>query len=87
MKLKARDIVAEIKASSPDSPQGARRWFERIPDELVETCDAIHAAWHDGEFGSRKRTAARSISAKLRALGIVIGEQGVLAWLEMPRKS
>jgi hypothetical protein len=49
--------------------------------------DAIHSAWHAGTFGTKKITAARTISATLREFGIVIGEQGVIAWLELPPKS
>lgn len=87
MKTKARDLVAEIAAAIPPARPGSRPWWERAAERHAETLDAIHAAWHRGEFGARKITAARVISRALAELGITIGEQGVVSWLEQPRKS
>jgi hypothetical protein len=84
---KTRDIVAEIAAAVPRNAHGSRPWHERVPSEHRETLDAIHAAWHAGAFGAKKITAARTISQKLRELGITIGEQGVMAWLDLPPTS
>jgi hypothetical protein len=55
-----------------------------VAEEHRETLAAIHAAWHSGAFGTRRITAARTISQKLRELGITIGEQGVRTWLDLP---
>lgn len=87
MKTKTRDIVAEIAAAIPPATPGSRPWWERVPDQHAATIDAIHAAWHRGEFGVRKITAARIIAKALAEFGITIGEQGVLAWLRLPPKS
>ena len=76
-----RSISEEVGVPSP----GSRPWHERVPPEHAETVRAIHAAWHDGLFGTRKMTAARVISRRLRDLGIDIGNQGVIAWLRLPR--
>jgi hypothetical protein len=84
---KTRDIVAEIAAKVPRNKHGSRPWWTRVPDEHRGMLDAIHSAWHAGTFGSKKITAARTISATLREFGIIIGEQGVIAWLELPPKS
>ena len=87
MTTKSRDIVAEIAAAIPQKRPGSRAWWERAPAEHAETLTAIHAAWHRGELGSRKITAARVICRALADMGITIGEQGVIAWLELPPKS
>jgi len=82
-----RDIVAEIAAKVPRKCHGNPPWWERVPDEHRDMIDAIHAAWHQGTFGTKKITAARTISATLKEFGIIIGEQGVTTWLELPPKS
>jgi hypothetical protein len=84
---KTRDIVAEIAAAVPHAAPGSRPWHARVAEEHRETLAAIHAAWHAGAFGNRRITAARTISQKLRELGITIGEQGVRTWLDLPPKS
>jgi hypothetical protein len=84
---KPRDIIAEIKAAVPRNQHGLKPWYERAPREHQELLRAIHAAWHAGEFGAKKITAARTISAKLKELGISIGEQGIMNWLDLPQKS
>jgi hypothetical protein len=81
------DIVAEIAAAVPQSNHGLRPWYERAAAEHGELLDAIYAAWHAGGFGTKRITAARTIAAKLKSLGIQIGEQGVLNWLDKPQKS
>jgi hypothetical protein len=85
--MNAADIVAEIAAAVPQKNHGSRPFYERFADEHGELLDAIHAAWRAGEFGARRVTAARTIAAKLQSLGIQIGEQGVLNWLDKPPKS
>jgi hypothetical protein len=85
--MKASDIVAEIAAAVPRVAHGSRPWWERHAAEHGDVLEAIHKAWYAGTFGTKKITAARIISAKLRELGITIGEQGVTTWLELPPKS
>jgi|694.fasta_scaffold15985_6 hypothetical protein len=84
---KTRDILAELKTEIPAMPSNNRPWWERAPREHAATLAAIHAAWHRGELGSRKSTAARAIASKLQTLDITIGSQGVLAWLRLPPQS
>jgi hypothetical protein len=85
--MKPEDVVREISANVPRKLHGTRPWWERASAEHRPVLAAIHAAWHAGEFGTKKITAARTISGKLREFGIVIGEQGVMNWLDLPQKS
>lgn len=78
------DIIQAIRSEIPET-QRSVPWFKRVPPEHAETVNAIHQAWHDGVFGHQKYPAARAIAAKLRDLGIDIREQGVIAWLKLPR--
>lgn len=84
---KTRDILAELKAEIPAMPSNNRPWWERAPREHAATLAAIHAAWHRGDLGARKITAARAIASKLNGLGITIGPQGVVSWLKLPPQS
>ena len=79
------DIIRSISEEVGVPLPGSRPWHERVPPEHEETVKAIHNAWHDGLFGTRKMTAARVISRRLRDLGLDIGNQGVIAWLRLPR--
>lgn len=81
------DIVAAIARQIPSARPGSLPWWERTPPEHDSTLAAIHAAWHRGEFGPRRITAARVIAKQLREMGVQIGEQGVIAWLKLPPKS
>jgi hypothetical protein len=61
---------------------GSRRWYEKVDAEHQAELAAIKAAWLAGELGSRRKTLARDLSARMRARGISdVGEQGVIAWL------
>jgi hypothetical protein len=84
---KGRDIVAEIAAKVPRDTHGSKPWWERVPPEHRATVDAIHAGWHAGTFGAKKRPAARVIAEALAEFGVKIGEQGVITWLKLPPKS
>jgi hypothetical protein len=77
------DVIEEIAAAIPAGTQGTPPWYTRVPPEQAETVRAIHEAWHQGRFGTRRITAARAISQKLNTLGITIGEQGVISWLKL----
>jgi len=78
------DVVAELAASIPRNPHGARPWWERVDAEHHELLEAIHAAWKAGNLGAKQITAARRISDKLKTYGITIGQQGVITWLKRP---
>jgi tRNA A37 threonylcarbamoyladenosine biosynthesis protein TsaE len=53
------------------------------PRSELRKLAALKAAWLAGELGSRKKTLARNISARLQERGISdVGEQGVIAWLD-----
>jgi len=70
-----RDAMAKVR-------HGGKRWYENVDAEHLEELNAIKAAWRAGELGTRKKTLARNISARLRERGISdVGEQGVIAWL------
>ena len=81
------DVVARIAASVPRDNHGTRPWWERHYAQHAQLLDAIHAGWYAGTFGSKKRPAAKIISAELAEHGITIGEQGVITWLRLPPKS
>lgn len=77
---KKTSVVAEIAAMVPDGVP--KSWEHRVSDEHRQTLEEIKAAYHAGQFGARKSTAARAISAWLRAHNIShVGYQGVLQWL------
>jgi len=84
---KPSDIVAEIAAAVPRNQHGQLPWHVRSQAEHGDTLAAIHAAWHAGVFGQKKKTAARAIADKLKTMGITIGEQGVMNWLDLPKPS
>jgi hypothetical protein len=70
-----RDAMAQVR-------HGSKRWHEKLAPEHLAELVAIKAAWRAGELGTRKKTLARTISAKLRERGISeVGEQGVISWL------
>ena len=81
------DIVARMAASVPPESHGTKPWWERHYAEHSELLDAIHTGWYAGTFGTKKRPAAKIISAELARHGITIGEQGVITWLKLPPKS
>lgn len=84
--ITAGSIIEEIRAAIPPASRGSRPWHERVSAEHAETVKAIHGAWHDGLFGALKAPAARAIAKRLRGLGISdTGEQGVIAWLQLPK--
>ena len=77
---KKGSVVAEIAALVPQATP--KSWEFRVADEHRETLDEIKAAYHAGQFGSSKSTAARAIAAWLKSHGIsTVGYQGVLEWL------
>lgn len=84
---KVSEAVAKLAASIPKNQHGAKPWWERVDPQHQELLDAIHAAWHSGELGAKRLTAARGIVPMLAENGINIGEQGVITWLKLPPRS
>lgn len=85
MKTKSRSggMLEDLRDAMAKVRHGGQRWHEKIAPEHVEELAAIKAAWVAGELGTRKKTLARNISARLRERGISeVGEQGVIAWLD-----
>ena len=84
MKTKSQSggLLDDVRDAMEAVRHGPARWYERVAPEHLEDLAAIKAAWKAGELGTRKKTLARNISAKLRARGISdVGEQGVVSWL------
>jgi hypothetical protein len=62
---------------------GGKRWYEKMSPEHLDELAAIKAAWQAGELGTRKKTLARTISARMHERGISdVGVSGVIAWLD-----
>lgn len=72
--------VNEIASLIPPRT-GVRPWWERVDGKVAEALPGILEAWRAGQFGPRRRTAARAISAWLVRQGVEIREQGVDLWL------
>ena len=84
MKTKSRSggLLDDVREAMAAVRHGPSRWYERVAPEHQAELAAIKAAWLAGELGSRRKTLARNISARLRERGISdVGEQGVIAWL------
>lgn len=74
-------IVDEVAALIPENP-GVRPWWDRVDDTQAAMLEQIREAWRSGSLGTKRRTAARAISATLKRHGVEIGEQGVETWLK-----
>jgi hypothetical protein len=76
-------LLSDVRVAMAAVRHGSKRWHEKVADEHQAELAAIKAAWLAGELGSRRKTLARNISARLRERGISdVGEQGVIAWLD-----
>ena len=83
MGKKSPSLLDDVREAMANARHGSKRWHEKIAPEHQGELAAIKAAWLAGELGSRKKTLARDISARLRKRGISdVGEQGVIAWLD-----
>jgi len=80
---KSPSLLDDVREAMANLRLGSKRWYEKVAAEHQAELAAIKAAWLAGELGSRKKTLARNISARLRERGISdVGEQGVIAWLD-----
>jgi hypothetical protein len=76
-------LLEDVREAMAAVRPGPGRWHERVAPEHQVELAAIKAAWRAGELGTRKRTLARDLSARMRKRGIsTVGEQGVVAWLD-----
>ena len=78
---KAANVIDEIAAMIPERP-GVRPWWERVDPSLASALPGVLQAWREGQFGAKRRPAAKAIAAWLVKNGVQIGEQGVDAWLK-----
>ena len=82
-KSQSSGLLDDVREAMAAVRHGSKKWYEKVADEHQAELAAIKAAWLAGELGSRRKTLARNISARLRARGISdVGEQGVIAWLD-----
>jgi len=76
-------LLDDVREAMAAVRHGSQRWYEKVAPEHQAELAALTAAWLAGELGTRKKTLARNISARLRERGISdVGEQGVIAWLD-----
>jgi hypothetical protein len=76
-------LLDDVRQAMAAVRHGSKKWHEKVAPEHQAELAAIKAAWLAGELGSRRKTLARNISARLRERGISdVGEQGVIAWLD-----
>lgn len=83
--MKAKDIIAEIKAAIPATKQG--RWFERLDDEQRQLLDVIGKAWIAGELGPAARPLAPVIARRLQDAGVNVTPYTVREWLSELKRS
>ena len=81
-RTKPADSIVEAIAASCNTRPGFAPWWERVTPEQAATLEVIWKAWLAGRFGPRKLTAAKAISRTVADIGVVIGHQGVLRWLD-----
>lgn len=79
--MAGQSLVEKIKASIPQVT-GHQPWYERVTPQQRAELASILKAWKAGQFGSKRRTAARWIAKNLADIGVSIGEQGVDTWLQ-----
>jgi len=75
-------LLDDVREAMAAVRHGSKKWHEKVAPEHQAELAALRGAWLAGELGTRKKTLARNISARLRERGISeVGEQGVIAWL------
>jgi hypothetical protein len=76
-------LLTDVREAMAAVRHGGKRWYEKVDAEHQAELAAIKAAWQAGELGTRRKTLARAIAARLQERGISeVGEQGVIAWLD-----
>ena len=78
--MKARDIIAQIKADLPATkPTGP--WFQRLKGDQQKLADMIAKAWVAGELGPAARPVAPAIAKQFREAGVNVTPYTVREWL------
>lgn len=78
--MKARDIIAQIKADLPaHKPSG--KWFHRLNKEQRQLADMIAKAWVAGELGPAARPVAPAIAKQFQQAGVNVTPYTVREWL------
>lgn len=83
--MKARDIIAEIRAATP-APE-RRCWFERLQGEQQQLLEVIQAAWLAGELGHAARPLAPAIAKRFQQAGVQVSPYSVREWLSNLKRS
>lgn len=79
--MKPNRLVEAVVRTLESTPK-SRRWFDKIDPQHAATLAELKAAWEGGRLGTKRRRAARVISAMLADEKIaIIGEQEVDEWL------
>jgi hypothetical protein len=78
-----KGIADAIRAAIPLETKRNRRWFEKIPADVLAELEAVRQDLRDGRLPDNKSAVARAIVDQLAAMGFKdgIGIQGVIAWL------
>lgn len=74
----------KVISKIPPRRTGTAPWYERCPPDVMRELDEIRDAWRAGDIESPKLTLARAISKTLQEMGMTVGPQGVIRWLENP---
>ena len=77
-----REKVVEL---IENKQSGFLPWHKRIDAKTLAELEELRTAWRAGEIESPKRTLAKAISTVIRDVGIDVGPQGVIAWLDLDR--
>lgn len=74
-------LADKIAADLPPRPR-SRPWWERLDPKLMAELEPVRERWRAGGYDCSQRGLARTISAHLKAAGVLeIGEQGIILWL------
>ena len=84
--MKAKDIIAQIKAEIPAVSRPGR-WFERLNEEQRQLLDVIGKAWVAGELGPAARPLAPVIARRLQEAGVNVTPYTVREWLSELKRS
>lgn len=78
----AEKLRDKIVGMIPTRRQGHMAWHERVDAKTLAELEDLRASWRAGEIESPKLTLAKAISTVVRELGVDVGPQGVVAWLD-----
>ena len=81
-KPRQADSIVEAIAAQCHTRPGFAPWWERVTPDQAAILEVVWKEWLAGRFGPRKLTAAKAISRAIAEIGVVIGHQGVMRWLD-----